>query len=188
MKSRSEGSPMKTNTDSIAVPFLVRYEVHDVVAFRKAGHQSIPALRYRDAEGNRTSTERKWVGKQAHVLTLLTPLGQIATIPDVKNKERPVAYAISDSRADAECEFREQVTAIFFNSQTALQLAGINADQARKTKEERDKLLLWMQRFAKPEDIANVLGIAEAAVAEYQRQMADPALPGKVDELLRGAV
>jgi len=163
-------------TTSVPVNFEVEYEIHELKKFQDEGH-FVPAIRQRDAKGNETMQPRPWKGKHVHALTLFGPGGN------------QILRALSDSRQEADRLLQSQIIANFWGAQKSLEIAEFNADQARKTKDERDRLVAWMVRNAKPEDLAQVLGIAEAAVDEFKRKEAElQADPRPITSLLAGGL
>lgn len=171
--TNSRFSKTKRKTE-IPVKFEVEYEIHELKKFQAEGH-FVPALRELDANGNPTMLPRTWKGKHLHTLTLFAAGG------------KQTLRALSDSREDAEKILGAQIRSAFWNAQAALDIVGFNADQARKSKDERDRLAAWMLEHH-PQDFARVLGIAEAAVAEYQAQEKSPALKARIDSMLGGAL
>lgn len=159
----------------IPVLFECKYEIHPLKKFQDEGH-FVPAIRERDANGNETRQPRKWKGSQVHALTLFDSEGA------------QVLRALSDSREDAGRILGDQIRMNFWGLIRALKIAGLNTDQARKVKDERDRLTAWMLQHAPPAEFAKVLGIAEAAVAEYQAQEKSPELRGKIDSMLNGGI
>lgn len=159
----------------VPVKFEVEYEIHERKKFQAAGH-FVPAVRERDAQGNQTSQPRRWKGAHVHALTVFAPTGE------------QLLRALSDSRADAELQLGDLIRASFWGSMKALDIAGLNVEQARKSKDERDRLAAWMLQHA-PAEFARVLGIAEAAVEEYRaKESALQVDPSPISELLkRGA-
>ncbi len=173
---------IKRNTQS-TVPFPVLYETHDLKTFQAEGH-FVPAIRLRDAEGNATRLPRAWKGAVVHALTLLDPITQTPH----RTQGQSTARALSDSREDAERIFADQIREGFYGTLRALDVTAFNADQARRVKDERDRLVAWMVRNQEPRVLAEVLGIAESAVEEYKRAENDPALKAKVDAMLTGGL
>jgi hypothetical protein len=174
------------NKSQISVDFEVEYQVDPRDKFQREGH-FVPALRERDAEGNSTPQPRTW-GPEVHALTLLTPGGDVARVKDsATGKEQSLSRALSDSLEDAERILAEQIRDQFWAAQRALAIVGFNANQARKVKDERDRMAAWMLEHH-PAEFARVLGIAEAAVAEYQAQEKSPELRAYVEAILDGRV
>ncbi len=164
------------------VSFDVLYEVHQLKKFQ-AEHHFVPAIRERDAEGNPTMKPRKWRGGSVHALTLLDGAGQ----EPHKTKSQSTARALSDSREDAEKIFAEQIRLGFYAQLRALEQVEFQADQARRTKDERDRMAAWMAQHH-PKELADILGIGQAAVEEYKRSQADPTLKASVDAMLNGGI
>lgn len=181
------GFPESDQPTGIPVYFDVLHEVHDRRQFQSEGH-FVPGLRERDAEGNLTLLPRKWEGSKVHALTLMTEGGkQVFRIVNPYTNEPQSAFrALSDSREDAEILLRDQIRQGFWAAQSALQIASFNADQARRTKDERDRLVAGLLQRGMGKDLSEILGIGEAAVAEFQRQEASADLKAKVEDLLRG--
>ena len=98
---------------------------------------------------------RKWKGAQVHCLTMFL-LG-----------EKQILRALADSREEAEKILGTQICEAFTGAHMALNIVQFNADQAAKSKDERDRMAAWMLQFH-PQDFARILGIAEAAVEEYR--------------------
>ena len=119
---------------------------------------------------------RKWKGAHVHALTLNTP-----------TSGAQVLRALSDSREDAERILGDQIRSAFWGAQSALQIAGLAADQARKSKDERDRLAHWMLEH-QPQEFARVLGIAEAAVEEFKAASQSPGLRAATDRMLNGEI
>lgn len=163
---------MKRKT-KIPVQFEVEYEIHPLKQFQADGH-FVPAIRERDAQGNETRQPRKWKGSQVHALTMFCP-----------STGKQILRALSDSREDAERILAASVEGMFWGVQSALANRTFNADQARRVKDERDRMAAWMLEHH-PTEFARVLGIAEAAVAEYQAQEKSPALKKRIAEMLNG--
>lgn len=163
-------SKTKRKTE-IPVKFEAEYEIHELKTFQSEGH-FVPALRELDAAGNSTMLPRKWKGTHVHALTLFAAGG------------KQTLRVLSDSREDAERMLGNELRSCFWNAQAALDIVSFNADQARKSKDERDRLAAWMLEHH-PQEFARVLGIAEAAIAEYQAQEKSPALKARLDALLR---
>jgi len=127
------------------VPFQVLYELHPLKAFQEAGH-FVPALRERTATGQQTRQPRKWKGKMAHCLTLLDPhTGEPARLAGSKGgmdeSEVCIARVISDSLEDAERLFADTMAETFFGQKRALEIVSFNAEQLRKSADERTQLL-----------------------------------------------
>jgi len=169
----------KQNT-RIPVAFPALYEAHPIKEFQAEGH-FVPAIRERDAEGNSTMKPRKWKGATVHCLTLLD-----ASARDPhKTKSQSTARALSDSRDDAEKIFSEQIRNGFYAQLRALEQVEFQADQARRVKDERDRMAAWMAHHH-PRELADILGVGEAAVEEYKRSQRDPVLKASVDAMLKG--
>ncbi len=163
---------MQKRTTRVPVHFECSYEIHPLKTFQAEGH-FVPALRERNALGEATMQPRKWKGNQVHALTLCDGAGM------------QLLRALSDSREDAERLLGDQLRQSFYGAQRSLAIVGFNADQARKTKDERDRLAAWMLEHH-PAEFSRVLGIAEAAVAEYQQAEKSPALKARIESMLAG--
>ena len=171
MTNSSRFSKTKRKTE-VPVKFEVEYEVHELRKFQAEGH-FVPALRELDAEGAPTMLPRPWQGNHVHALTLSAAGG------------KQTLRVLSDSREDAERMLGAQIRSNFWNSQAALDIVQFNTDQARRSKDERDRLAGWMLQYH-PEEFARVLGIAEAAVEEFKaKEAALQADPSPIINLLR---
>ncbi len=159
----------------IPVYFEVEHEVHDKKQFQEEGH-FVPALRELDAEGNFTRAPREWKGGNVHALTLKSP--------DGTQRLR----ALSDSHADAARMLGNQIRETLEALYRERELVSFNADQARKTKDERDRLVQLLLSRGMQKELSETLGIGEAAVVEFQRREAELKESGEVENLLRGAM
>ncbi len=165
----------KTKT-RIPVQFEVEYEISPLKKFQADGH-FVPAMRARDAKGMQTMQPRHWKGAHVHALNVFDAQGT------------QVCRSVADSREEAERLLSAQVREQFFSSLRTIEIVHFNADQARRVKDERDRLVAYMVANGRPEDLAKALGIAEAAVAEYvAKEAALQADPAPVESLLRGAM
>lgn len=184
--TKSRFSKTNRNTE-IPVKFPVLYEVHPLKEFQAEGH-FVPAIRERDAQGNPTMQPRKWKGTQVHALSLIDPeTGTPARITDPQTgKDQAVARALSDSREDAERILSDQIRNAVLAASRSTAIANFAMEQARRVKDERDRLVNYM--LANGQNLGAALGIAEAAVEEFKRQEADPALKSKVNELLQRGI
>lgn len=170
------------------VTFAVLYEVNGVKEFQAEGH-FVPALRSRDAEGKQTMQPRKWKGANVHALTLLDASGQVLRTKNPTTGElQSTARALSDSREEAELIIADQIREGFYGQTRALAIIEFSAEQARRVKDERDRLVGWMIAHAPPAELAKALGIAEAAVEEYKHSITDPNLKSSVDRMLEGGL
>ena len=125
--------------------FPVLYESHTLKAFQEAGH-FVPALRERTATGQQTRQPRKWKGKLAHCLTLLDPVTKepaklAGSKGGMDESEVCIARVISDSLADAERLFADVMLETFYGQKRALEIVSFNAEQLRKSADERTQLL-----------------------------------------------
>lgn len=163
------------------------YEVHNRLEFQSDGH-SIPALRYKDAEGNPTNRERKW-GNEVHALTLLGPDGNPVTVRDVNTgKEYSLCRALSDTLVDADRMMSELIASTFFAQKKALDVVAFTAEQLRKCSDERTQLMNWMLSHGKAEDLEQAIGIRAAAVEDFKRQSLSPQLRADVEAKLGGGL
>ena len=144
-------------TTEVPVKFEVQYEVHDKKKFQAEGH-FVPAVRERDAHGEPTMQPRKWKGTQVHALTLSGPNGC------------QTLRALSDSREESERILGEQIRRNFWGTQKAIQIVEFNAEQARRVKDERDRLVAYMLSKGLLTELSEALGIAEAAIEEFRKQ------------------
>lgn len=165
----------KTKT-RIPVQFEVEYEISPLKKFQSDGHFA-PAMRARDAKGNLTMQPRAWKGALVHALNLFDAAGA------------QVCRSVADSREECERLLSAQTREQFFSSLRTIEIVSFNADQARRVKDERDRLVNWMIAHAPVNELAKALGIAEAAVAEYlAKEAALQADPTPVVNALRGAM
>lgn len=149
----------KTKT-RIPVQFEVEYEISPLKKFQADGH-FVPAMRARDAEENLTMQPRPWKGAHLHALNLFNAAGV------------QVCRSVADSREECERLLSAQIREQFFSTTRALEIVAFNADQARRVKDERDRLVAYIIATGRPEDLAKALGIAEAAVAEFVAKEAE---------------
>jgi hypothetical protein len=170
----------------VLVRFEVEHKVHPLKKFQAEGH-FVPAIRERDADGNETPQPRKWKGAQVHALSLIDPeTGEPARVVDPNTgKDQALARALSDSRQDAEKILGGQIRNQFWASRRALAIMGFNSDQARRVKDERDRMAAWMLEHH-PQEFSRVLGIAEAAVEAFKAEEKSPALKAGLHKILQG--
>ena len=160
----------------VVVYFKAEYENHPLKSFQADGH-FVPGLREEDAEGNATRQPRKWKGTRVHALTL----------KDADGKQ--ILRSLADSEKTAGLMLAKLIQENFWGAQRALAIAEFNAEQARKVKDERDRLVAWMLANGQSHGVSQALGIAEGAVEEYRaKEAALRADPSPVNELLRGAL
>lgn len=167
---------LKKTTTRIPVQFEVEYEISLKKKFQQEGH-FVPAMRARDAKGMLTMQPRPWKGVHVHALNVF----------DANGVQR--CRSVADSREECEKLLASQIREQFFSNFRTLDIVSFDADQARKVKDERDRLVSYMIANGRPEDLAKALGIKEAAVAEYvAKEAALQADPRPVESLLRGAM
>lgn len=171
---------------TFSVPFEVLHETHDKETFQREGHW-VPALRERDANGLLTPKEREWKGATVHAMTLLGSDGKPVMFADPStSKNDSMCRVVSDSLEDAERLMEDCIRDAFFANKRSLEVLGDTFQQLRKASEERTNLMNWMLSNGHRDDVANVLGIATAAIEDFQRANADPKIKKAVEMMKNG--